>query len=244
MNGRDQVGGLLVVVAVLALTMHAARPTWNRRGVPTTIRQSPLRASCRRYDCSHRQCVRVRDDQLSGDTRERSARRFRLRVLRRHLFADHADGVVHVIDANLPCIGGTSGEQGCSSSVDFIESPLIPYTIDLLDVVGGIISASATYSAEPSTILRPTPASPERTRRRTRRLRSAVTLLSVRSTPATRAAPGPRHASMILSIATMATPARRATRAIPRPGSASMGSSTATITMLALSMPATRPAGA
>jgi hypothetical protein len=55
------------------------------------------------------------------------------------------DGVAHDIDLNVPCIGGTSGE-GCDSTVDFVQSALIPYTVDPADVVAGSIVATAVYT--------------------------------------------------------------------------------------------------
>src|SRR6185369_4272479 len=55
------------------------------------------------------------------------------------------DGVVHPISANVPCIGGTSGE-GCDSTVDFIQSGLIQYTVKQADIVGGLITATAQYT--------------------------------------------------------------------------------------------------
>ncbi|MGH7895446.1 MAG: DUF7450 family protein, partial [Candidatus Binatia bacterium] len=55
------------------------------------------------------------------------------------------DGVVHDINLNVPCIGGTGGE-GCDPAVDFIQSALIPYTVSTGDIVGGLITASAVYT--------------------------------------------------------------------------------------------------
>src|SRR5512143_1159750 len=42
------------------------------------------------------------------------------------------DGTVHDINLNVPCIGGTAGE-GCDSTVDFVQSDFIGYTVDPTD---------------------------------------------------------------------------------------------------------------
>src|SRR6185295_19210074 len=55
------------------------------------------------------------------------------------------DGQVHQISANVPCIGGTTGE-GCDSTVDFIDSPLIPYQVADANIVGGFVTATAQYT--------------------------------------------------------------------------------------------------
>jgi hypothetical protein len=55
------------------------------------------------------------------------------------------DGIVHTITANVPCIGGDGIAPGCSPSVDFIQSALIPYTVSPSDAVGGLLTASAMY---------------------------------------------------------------------------------------------------
>ena len=55
------------------------------------------------------------------------------------------DGVVHTISANVPCIGGDSGLEGCDPGTDFIESGLIPYTVSPADVTFGIVTATANY---------------------------------------------------------------------------------------------------
>ena len=55
------------------------------------------------------------------------------------------DGVVHDIDLNVPCIGGTSGE-GCDPTVTQVQSALIPYTVSPSDIVGGFVVASADYT--------------------------------------------------------------------------------------------------
>src|SRR5678816_1624706 len=55
------------------------------------------------------------------------------------------DGVVHTISANVPCIGGTSGE-GCDPTVTQLQSLLIPYVVKPADVVGGFILATGQYA--------------------------------------------------------------------------------------------------
>jgi len=55
------------------------------------------------------------------------------------------DGVVHTISANVPCIGGTSGE-GCDPTVTQLQSNLIPYAVKPADVVGGFILATGQYT--------------------------------------------------------------------------------------------------
>ena len=54
------------------------------------------------------------------------------------------DGVVHDIEADVPCIGGTIAP--CDPSVDEFASPLIAYTVRPADVVGGLVTATATYT--------------------------------------------------------------------------------------------------
>jgi hypothetical protein len=44
------------------------------------------------------------------------------------------DGVVHDLDADVPCIGGTIAP--CDPSVDEFQSPLVAYTVRPADVVG------------------------------------------------------------------------------------------------------------
>ncbi len=56
------------------------------------------------------------------------------------------DGVVHVINANLPCVGGNTGLEGCDDAVNDVRSELIPYTVRPRDVIGGFIKATANYS--------------------------------------------------------------------------------------------------
>src|SRR6185436_3145148 len=56
------------------------------------------------------------------------------------------DGVKHVIDANVPCIGGDGLGEGCDATRDFIDSLLIPYTIDTSDIVNGFVTATAVYT--------------------------------------------------------------------------------------------------
>jgi hypothetical protein len=55
------------------------------------------------------------------------------------------DGVIHSISANVPCIGGTSGE-GCDSTVDFLDSVQFPYQIRTQDISGGFVTATAQYT--------------------------------------------------------------------------------------------------
>jgi hypothetical protein len=55
------------------------------------------------------------------------------------------DGVVHDINLDVPCIGGTTGE-GCDPTVTQLQSNLIPYTVDPGDVVGGFVVATAVYA--------------------------------------------------------------------------------------------------
>jgi hypothetical protein len=56
------------------------------------------------------------------------------------------DGVSHLIDGNVPCIGGDGLGEGCDATRDFIDSPLIPYTVRTQDIVGGTITANAIYT--------------------------------------------------------------------------------------------------
>src|SRR6185369_6230547 len=56
------------------------------------------------------------------------------------------DGVVHTIDSNVPCIGGNTGLEGCLDAVNNEISPQFPYTVSPADVVGGLITATATYA--------------------------------------------------------------------------------------------------
>jgi hypothetical protein len=55
------------------------------------------------------------------------------------------DGVVHDINLDVPCIGGTTGE-GCDPTVTQLQSNLIPYTVDPADIVGGFVVATAVYA--------------------------------------------------------------------------------------------------
>src|SRR6185503_10957822 len=55
------------------------------------------------------------------------------------------DGTVHPISANVPCIGGTTGE-GCDSTVDFLDSVQFPYQIRTQDIVAGFVTATAQYT--------------------------------------------------------------------------------------------------
>ncbi len=56
------------------------------------------------------------------------------------------DGVAHVINSNVPCIGGNTGLEGCDPTVTQVQSALIPYTVNPADVVGGLISAHSDYT--------------------------------------------------------------------------------------------------
>ena len=56
------------------------------------------------------------------------------------------DGVVHSIDASVPCLGGTSGLEGCTSGVDVDQSGLISYTASPADVTSGFVTAHADYA--------------------------------------------------------------------------------------------------
>jgi hypothetical protein len=56
------------------------------------------------------------------------------------------DGVVHTISANVPCIGGNTGLEGCLDAVNNLQSALIPYTVNPADVSGGLITATANYT--------------------------------------------------------------------------------------------------
>ena len=56
------------------------------------------------------------------------------------------DGVVHTVSANLPCIGGETGLEGCDDSIDsFVGAPIV-YTVSPADVHDGKITAHALYS--------------------------------------------------------------------------------------------------
>src|SRR5262245_22779481 len=55
------------------------------------------------------------------------------------------DGVKHVIEADVPCIGGTGGE-GCDATVTQVGSMLIPYTVQAGNIVNGFVTATANYS--------------------------------------------------------------------------------------------------
>jgi hypothetical protein len=55
------------------------------------------------------------------------------------------DGVVHDIELDVPCIGGTGGE-GCDPTVTQLQSALIPYAVSPADVVGGLVTANAEYA--------------------------------------------------------------------------------------------------
>ena len=54
------------------------------------------------------------------------------------------DGVVHTIEAEVPCIGGTIAP--CDPSVDLAQSELVAYTVRSADVAGGLVIATATYA--------------------------------------------------------------------------------------------------
>ena len=54
------------------------------------------------------------------------------------------DGVVHEIETDVPCVGGTTG--GCDSSVDAIDSIPIIYTVRPEDVAAGLVRAVARYA--------------------------------------------------------------------------------------------------
>jgi hypothetical protein len=54
------------------------------------------------------------------------------------------DGVVHDIDVNVPCIGGTTAP--CDPAVDAVASGLISYTVNPADVIAGFAIASAHYT--------------------------------------------------------------------------------------------------
>ena len=58
------------------------------------------------------------------------------------------DGVVHTLNANVPCIGGEGPAEGCDDTVNGIEGGPIPYIIDTNDVdpVTGLITANANYT--------------------------------------------------------------------------------------------------
>ena len=56
------------------------------------------------------------------------------------------DGVKHVINANVPCIGGDGLGEGCDATRDFVDSTLIPYTVRLQDIVNGFVTANAVYT--------------------------------------------------------------------------------------------------
>jgi hypothetical protein len=56
------------------------------------------------------------------------------------------DGVVHSISADVPCIGGNTGLEGCDDTINQLQSSLISYTVNPADVVGGLITATATYT--------------------------------------------------------------------------------------------------
>ena len=54
----------------------------------------------------------------------------------------------NVVDINLdvPCIGGNGPGEGCDPTVDSLTSPLIPYTVNPADIVGGFVVATAVYT--------------------------------------------------------------------------------------------------
>jgi hypothetical protein len=56
------------------------------------------------------------------------------------------DGVVHDINLNVPCIGGNTGLEGCDDAINNVVSAQIPYTVSPADVVGGLITATSTYT--------------------------------------------------------------------------------------------------
>jgi len=56
------------------------------------------------------------------------------------------DGVKHIINADVPCIGGDGLGEGCDATRDFVDSVLIPYTINVADIVGGFVTANANYT--------------------------------------------------------------------------------------------------
>src|SRR6185436_4573329 len=56
------------------------------------------------------------------------------------------DGVKHIISADVPCIGGDGLGEGCDATRDFVDSLLIPYTIDTSDIVNGFVTATAVYT--------------------------------------------------------------------------------------------------
>jgi hypothetical protein len=56
------------------------------------------------------------------------------------------DGVVHVVSANVPCVGGNTSLEGCDPASVQLQSALLPYTVDPLDVSGGTLSAFAEYA--------------------------------------------------------------------------------------------------
>src|SRR5258706_3425885 len=56
------------------------------------------------------------------------------------------DGVVHDINLNVPCIGGNTGLEGCDAATTFVQSAQIPYTVNPVDVVAGLITRTAVYT--------------------------------------------------------------------------------------------------
>ena len=54
------------------------------------------------------------------------------------------DGVVHDLDTDVPCIGGTTAP--CDQTVDAFQSQLVAYTVRPEDVVVGLVTATATYA--------------------------------------------------------------------------------------------------
>jgi hypothetical protein len=57
------------------------------------------------------------------------------------------DGNLTVVSANVPCIGATVGSvpESCVAGLNAIVTPIIQYTVNPADVVGGLISALSTY---------------------------------------------------------------------------------------------------
>src|SRR5687767_15126639 len=56
------------------------------------------------------------------------------------------NGTTHVIDADVPCIGGDGPGEGCDPTVTRLESALFPDTVQAGDISGGFIEATAQYT--------------------------------------------------------------------------------------------------
>jgi hypothetical protein len=56
------------------------------------------------------------------------------------------DGVLHTLSADVPCIGGNTGLEGCFDAINFFTGESIAYTVSPTDVHNGTITAKAVYA--------------------------------------------------------------------------------------------------